>query len=476
VSEREHRGGSAFALDATTIEGISASVRSLRVSPIDLVDAALSRAVDVEPRLNALVEVYDDEARVAAAVAHDEIARGECRGPLHGIPFVIKDLFDVAGRPTTASSKVRSAFVPTLDSTCVSRLRRAGAVIVAKSHTHEFAYGGITPQSRNPWDQRRITGGSSGGTASAVAAGEALAGLGTDTAGSIRIPASCCGVVGIKPTFGRVSRAGVTSLSWSLDHVGPIARTVRDAALVLQAVAGRDDQDAASSHATVPDFLSSVDDGVAGLRIGLPANFFFDHCADAVGGRVRELAERLEGEGARIVEFTAPDTELYAAVEFTIAMAEASEYHRTMMRTTPDLYEPETWAKLAAGETILATDYLRALRLRARIARAWREAFRDVDVVLAPTLPDVAAPLGSDRVSWSDGFTEVLDNSLTRLVCPQNLTGLPALSLRCGFEGQLPFGAQIIGRPFDEATVFRVGRSAEELLGPWANGPFPSID
>ncbi|MDE3107709.1 MAG: amidase [Acidobacteriota bacterium] len=461
-------------LSRLTLEQAASALARRDFSPVDLLEATLRRVDATEPTVNALVSVLRDSARETARQADLEIAAGRYRGPLHGIPLAVKDLFDVVGSPTTASSKVRPDYYPERDAHVIALLKAAGAIPVAKAHTHEFAYGGITPQSHNPWDVTRITGGSSGGSAAAVATGEALIALGTDTAGSIRIPSSCCGVVGMKPTYGRVSKSGVVPLSLSLDHVGPITRTVRDAALALGFMAGHDATDPASSRVAVPDYLDGVEDGVAGLRIGLPDNYFFDHCSDVVVAGVQGLATRLEREGARLVSFTAPDAEIYSDVEFCIAMVEASAYHETMLKERGHLYLDHTRALLEAGESIPAVAYLRALRLKERVTESWRREFENFDVLLIPTLPGVAPRPDDEEVTWGDGYREPLDNSLTRLNCPHNLTGQPALTMRCGFDDALPFGAQFVGRAFDEATVFRVARAAERLVGTWDDGPFPT--
>lgn len=458
-----------------TIEQATAALACRAVSPIDLVEAVLHQIETAEPNLNAFVTVFVDRARTTARVAEEEIASGRHRGPLHGIPMAVKDLFDVVGSPTTSSSKVRADYFPLNDAHVITLLKQAGVIPIGKAHTHEFAYGGITPQSHNPWDVARITGGSSGGSAAAVAAGEALFALGTDTAGSIRIPSSCCGIVGIKPTYGRVSKDGVTPLSLSLDHVGPLTRTVRDAALVLGVMAGHDAKDPASSTSPVPDYLAGIEDGVHGLRIGIPENYFFDHCSDVVVDGVRRLATRLEREGAQLVSFTARDVEIYSEVEFCIAMVEASAYHETMLKERGHLYLEQTRALLEAGEKIPAVEYLRAMALKQRIGESWRYEFSHFDVLLTPTLPSVAPRPDQDVVSWADGYSEPLDNSLTRLNCPHNLTGLPALTMRCGFDSGLPFGAQFVGRAFEEATVFRAARTAERLVGIWSDGPFPLV-
>lgn len=462
-------------LDLTqlTIEQAATALVRRVISPVELIEAVLDRIELVDSEINAFVTVFTDTARVAARVAEAEIVSGRYRGPLHGIPMAVKDLFDVVGSPTTASSKVRADYFPLNDAHVITLLNQAGAIPIGKAHTHEFAYGGITPQSHNPWDVTRITGGSSGGSAAAVAAGGALFGLGTDTAGSIRIPSSCCGIVGIKPTYGLVSKHGVTPLSLSLDHVGPLTRTVRDAALVLQVMAGHDAKDPASSGSPVPDYLEGIEDGVRGLRIGIPENYFFDHCSDAVVDGVRGLARQLEGEGAQLVSFTARDVDIYSEVEFCIAMVEASAYHETMLKERGPLYLDNTRNLLEAGEKIPAVEYLRATSLKQRIGELWRREFLSFDILLTPTLPDVAPRPDQEVVSWSGNYSEPLDNSLTRLNCPHNLTGQPALTMRCGFDGGLPFGAQFVGRAFEEATVLRAARTAERLVGIWSDGPFP---
>jgi aspartyl-tRNA(Asn)/glutamyl-tRNA(Gln) amidotransferase subunit A len=460
-------------LTQLTVEQAAAGLSGRVISPIDLIEATLDRIESVEPRINAFVTVFKEGARAEAKAAEAEIASGRYRGPLHGIPMAVKDLFDIAGSATTASSKVRSDYFPSIDAHVITRLKQAGAVAMGKAHTHEFAYGGITPQVHNPWDPTRIAGGSSGGSAAAVAAGEALFGLGTDTAGSIRIPSSCCGIVGIKPTYGRVSRHGVTPLSPSLDHVGPLAKTVRDAALALRVMAGHDAGDSTSIDRSTPDYLEGIEDGVQGLRVGIPENYFFDNCSAEVTSGVQELARHLEQGGARLVPFYVNDADIFSSVEFCIAMAEASSFHSDMLKERGHLYLDDTRARLEAGQTILATDYLHAVSLRERIAESWRDAFAQFDVALTPTLPTVAPRPAEEVVVWSTGFSESLDDSLTRLNCPHNLTGQPALTMRCGFDRGLPYGAQFIGRSFDELTVFRAARTAEKLVGSWSEGPFP---
>jgi len=434
-----------------------------QLSPVELLESVLGRIDAVEPKITAFACVTADLARDGAKAAEQEIANGAYRGPLHGIPVGIKDLYDTAGVPSTSSSKVRAGRVPDTDAVIVDRLRTAGIVIVGKTHTHEFAYGAITPTTRNPWDIHRIPGGSSGGSAAAVAAGICTVGMGTDTAGSIRIPASLCGTVGLKPTYGRTSRRGVAPLSWSLDHAGPLTRNVRDAALVLGAIAGYDRLDPACVDVPVPDYTADLNRGVADLRIGVPANYYFDRVTADVDRAVRGAVEALHGQGAQLRQVTIPYPEAVLAAEWGILMPEASAYHQDALRDNAELYEPDVRTFLEAGEFVLATDYIKALRVRTLMQRAWAAMFADVDVVLAPCMPVAAPEAGATEVNWPDGTAEDVTMALVRLTSPGNLTGLPTLSVPVGFDGAgLPLGMQIIGRPFDEQTILRVAHAYEE--------------
>ncbi len=451
-----------------TLAEAGAQIAAGQLSPVELVDSVLARIEAVEPRLGAFATVTAEQAREQAAQAAQEIADGHYRGPLHGLPVGLKDLFDTAGVTTTCSSRVRADHVPTTDAAVVSRLAAAGAVMVGKTHTHEFAFGTITPTTRNPWDTDRIPGGSSGGTAAAVAAGECLAGMGSDTGGSIRIPAALCGVVGLKPTYGRVSRRGVASLSWSLDHVGPLARTVGDAALVLGAIAGYDRADPATVDVAVPDASAALEDGVAGLTLGVPTNYFFDDVQPAVAEHVRAAITVLERLGAGLREVRVPLAGTYMAAEFGMVLPEASAYHQRMLRAKGDQYEPDVRAFLEAGELILATDYLKALRVRTLIQQGWRDLFEEhgLDAIVVPTVAATAAAVGQAEFTWPDDRLENVTVTYVRLSAPGNLTGLPALSVPCGLDGDgLPVGLQVIGRPFAEPTVLRIGHAYEQAGG-----------
>jgi aspartyl-tRNA(Asn)/glutamyl-tRNA(Gln) amidotransferase subunit A len=450
-----------FELSLTDAAG---EIAAGRLSPVELTESVLDRIEATEGVLGAYAHVTPDLARKAAAHAEQEIAAGRYLGPLHGIPLGVKDLYDTAGVPSTSSSAVRAGRVPDTDSVAVEKLLAAGMVLVGKTHTHEFAFGGITPTTRNPWDPGRIPGGSSGGSGAAVAAGSCMVGMGSDTAGSIRIPAALCGTVGLKPTYGRASRRGVASLSWSLDHVGPLARNVPDCALVLDAIAGYDRLDPATVDVPVPDHTAGLDDGIAGLRVGVPSNFFFEHVHPEVEQAVRAAISVLEGLGAELREVTIPYADQVLAAEWAIILPEASSYHQRTLREVPDLYLEDTRISLEAGELVLATDYIRALRVRTLMQQAWAAMFDDIDVLVTPGMPFAAPEVGATETTWSDGVTESLTPALIRLTSPGNLTGQPVLALPVGFDAAgLPLGMQVTGRPFDEATVLRVGMAYERV-------------
>ncbi|SFK69669.1 amidase [Geodermatophilus ruber] len=448
-----------FELSLTAAAG---EIEARRLSPVELIDSVLARIEATEGALNAYACVTAEPARKAAAQAEQEIAAGRYRGPLHGIPLGVKDLYDTAGVPTTCSSAVRAGNVPDTDAVAVERLVAAGMIPVGKTHTHEFAFGAITPTTRNPWDTGRIPGGSSGGSGAAVASGTCMVGLGSDTAGSIRIPASLCGTVGLKPTYGRASRRGVASLSWSLDHVGPLSRNVVDCALVMNEIAGFDRLDPATVDVPVPDYTSGLDRGIAGLRVGVPSNYYFDRVHEDVAAAVHAAIGVLDGLGAELREVTIPYADEILAAEWGILLPEASAYHQEMLRTKGDLYTEDVRLFLEVGELVLATDYIKALRVRTLMQQAWARMYDDIDVLVTPAMPVAAPEVGATELTWPDGSSEDVTTALVRLTSPGNLTGLPALSLPVGFDAAgLPLGMQVTGRPFDEVTVLRVGTAYE---------------
>ncbi|SMQ14326.1 aspartyl-tRNA(Asn)/glutamyl-tRNA(Gln) amidotransferase subunit A [Streptomyces sp. Ag82_O1-12] len=437
------------------------ALRARELSPVELTESVLDRIGAVDGRLRAYATVAADAAADAAVRAEREISEDGPRSPLHGIPMGLKDLIDAAGLPTTASSDVRAGHIADHDSQVAARLKAAGTVLLGKTHTHEFAYGLTTPQTSNAWDQSRVAGGSSGGSAVAVAAGEATFALGTDTGGSIRVPAALNGVVGLKPTYGLVSRSGVTSLSWSLDHVGPLTRSATDAALVLAATAGYDPRDPASVSGPPLEFTGSGD--LKGLRVGIPRNHYFDRVSPEVEEAVRRAIDRLTELGAKLVEVEIPMARYVQAIQWGLMVPEATAYHEQSLRSVPDLYTPDVRVLLEAGELTSAGDYLRAQRARTMMRDGWARMFDEIDVLAAPTVPMTAAKSGQDTVEWADGTVEAVSDSYVRLSAPANITGVPAITLPVGHDhAGLPIGMQLMARPFRDATVLRVGRVYEE--------------
>ncbi len=447
-----------------TIAELAPLIENGDVSPVVVTRAVLERIEALDGRLNAYITVLHDEALSAAREAENAISAGGYLGPLHGVPISLKDLFWTRGVRTTAGSRILADFIPHEDAHSVARLKAAGAVIVGKTNLHEFAFGvtTINPHygtTRNPWDPERIVGGSSGGSVAAVAAGLCTAAMGTDTGGSIRIPAALCGIVGLKPTYGRVSRHGVVPLAWTMDHAGPMTRSVRDAALMLNVVTGHDPRDPASTDAPVPSFTAGLDAGVKGLRLGVPRHFYFDDLNAEVERCVQAAIDVLGRLGGTIEEVVLPRLEYAPAVYWPISVSEAAAYHRDWLINRPQDYGDDVRQRMGAGLVVPSVRYLQAQRARRLIADDFRHALREVDVLLAPTTP-IPAP----RIDEA-GAPEVR-TTLLRLTSPANLAGLPALSVPCGFTGAgLPVGLQIIGRAFDEATVLRVGHAYEAAAG-----------
>lgn len=458
-----------------TLAAAAHQIKAKALSPVELTRSVLARIDEINPQINAFSNITAELAAEAAAVAEHEIAGGQYRGPLHGIPIGVKEIYDMAGVPSTSSSRVRANHIPGQDSAVVAKLREAGAVVVGRTESHEFAYGVVTPQTRNPWRPDHIAGGSSGGSAAAVSVGACFLGLGSDTAGSIRIPAALCGTVGLKPTYGRVSRTGVTPFSWSLDHAGPLTRTVEDAALAMNVMAGYDPSDPGSVDVPVPDFSTGLGRDVAGTTAGIPANFFTERVDPEVRIAVEAACARLADLGVRLREVRLPLADDVMSTEFEILQPEAASYHQQMLREHGDLYTDDVRQALQAGVKVLATDYLAAQHKRARMRRQWRELFDDIDVLIAPTVPVAAMEAGKPEVTWPDGVIEGPVQAYIRFSAPANLTGLPALSVPCGFTGAgLPVGLQIMGRSFDEATVLRVGHAYQSAVD-WTSWP-PRFD
>ena len=421
--------------------------------------------------LNAFITVTADLARAQAEQAAREIASGRYRGPLHGVPVSLKDLIDTRGIRTTCGSRVLADHVPARDATVTVRLREAGAVLLGKAALHEFAFG-ITNNNAyfgptcNPWGLERIPGGSSGGGGAAVAAGLGAGSIGTDTGGSIRIPAALCGVVGLKPSYGRVSTYGVFPLSWSLDHPGPLTRTVEDAAIVLQAIAGPDPHDRTTLGQTVPDFRAAVRRDVRGLRIGVFDDSYHRQVEPGVAIAFEAALEILKGLGLRVESVTLPHMAETFAAQLAIIQAESASVHERWLRERPGDYGPETLERLRPGLFVTAAQYLRAQKLRALTFDEYAELFRGVDALVLPSVPAVAPRIGQDTIDLAG---EVLETRavITRFSRLFNFVGAPALSVPCGFGAHgLPVGLQIAGRPMDEETVIAIG-AAYERATPW---------
>jgi len=462
-----------------SIAQLARLLRRGRVSPVEVAQAYLERARRVQPRLNAYITLTEDLALEQARSAEQEIARGRYRGPLHGIPFALKDLYATAGVRTTAGALALRDWVPQEDCALWARLRSAGAVLLGKLNLHEWAYG-TTNQNphygpcRNPWDPERVPGGSSGGSGSALAVGACAGSLGSDTGGSIRIPASFCGVVGLKPTYGRCSRRGAVPLSWSLDHTGPMARTVEDCALILQAIAGHDPQDPGSAPVPVPSYRRFLRRGVRGLRIGRLTGDYFRGVDPEVDRAVTDALRTLEGLGAVVEEVSLPEAEVANAVNYIILSSEASAYHLGRLREDPSQFGADVRERLVMGALLPATAYVRARRARLGVRRAFLRLLERVDLLALPTTPIPAHRLDEEAVEVGGRRMDVRSWA-TRFTAMFNLTGLPALSVPCGRTAQgLPVGLQLVGRPFEEGILLQAGHAYEQARGPFPLAPLPA--
>lgn len=430
-----------------------------------LARAALARIAARDGALHAFITVTSDRALADARRADAELKAGQDRGPMHGVPYALKDIYDTAGIRTTCHSKLREHIVPDADSMVAAKLAEGGGVLLGKLATHEFAIGGPSfdlpfPPARNPWNPAHITGGSSSGSGAAIAAGMVRMAMGSDTGGSIRGPAAYCGTAGLKPTYGRVSRRGVFPLSYTLDHCGPLAASVEDAAICMQVIAGHDPEDPASADVPVPDYLAGLEGGVSGLRVGVPRSFFAQ--AEGITPEVLEgiaRAERaLRDAGAVVEDVALPDYALFNACGRVILASEAYAVHEADLRARPLDYARFTMQRFAVGALITAADLVQAFRLRRELVDAVEGALHRYDVLLTAC-----------GITAAPRFEDVPDPTLrppTVQTIPFNVTGHPALSVPTGLDPSgLPLSAQIVGRPFDEATVLRVGRAVERLLG-----------
>jgi aspartyl-tRNA(Asn)/glutamyl-tRNA(Gln) amidotransferase subunit A len=446
-----------------SLAAAASAVESRAVSPVELTQVCLDRIEKVDRAVHAFVSVDSERALEAARAAERDISAGRYRGPLHGIPIGIKDNYDTVGVPTRNGSRVFIDRMPSSDSTAWALLRDAGVVLLGKTVMSEAAWGVDFPAVRNPWDVRRNPGLSSGGSGAAVAAGMCFMAMGSDTGGSIRIPAGLSGVVGLKATYGRVSKAGVMPHTWSLDHAGPLTRRVEDAALALRVIAGFDPRDPGSADMPVGDYLAPLKKGIRGLRVGVPREHFWDRIEARVEPVVRQALQDLEGAGARIEDVSIPHMAGALGAILVTEMASVTAWHDTYLRQ-PDRrarYTPEVRALMDAGKFIFATDFLKAQRLRRVLIDEVRAAFAGVDVLATPTLPLCGWEVSQSHVEIA-GQPEHVLHACWRYTYPWNLTGLPALSVPCGFADGLPVGLQLVGKPFDEATILRVGEAYQQ--------------
>jgi aspartyl-tRNA(Asn)/glutamyl-tRNA(Gln) amidotransferase subunit A len=457
-----------------TLCGLARAIETREVTVSEVINQTLKRIELTEPTLHAYAYYSHEAARSAADRLDRDLSAGTYRGRLHGIPIGVKDSCFTVDMPTEAGSRVLAGFMPEYDATVVRRLREAGAVIIGKTVTHEFTYGQNVPATRNAWRSSDYPGGSSAGSAVAVAVGSAQGAIGTDTGGSIRVPAALNGIVGLKPTFGRVSRHGAIQMSPSLDCVGPLARTVRDCAAIYDAIAGHDPLDPSSSRESPTAPLADVPLSSAGLVVGIERSYFFsDEIQSDVRVAVEAVALDLEAHGVTLVDVKLPELELMPVVALAILLADTSSYHRRNLRECMDLFEVGTRRMLELGELLPATHYVTAQRARTLLREVVKNLFDEyrLDALLAPTTPHTTVPIDEYLVGLvsesGDSEPGVTLASFVRNAFPANLVGMPAISVPCGFDRSgLPIGLQLMARPFGEETLFRLGHAYEER-NPW---------
>jgi aspartyl-tRNA(Asn)/glutamyl-tRNA(Gln) amidotransferase subunit A len=455
-----------------SVAGMGRALRAGSVTSEQLTRDALTRIGTLDAGLHAFVLLTADRALGDAARADRELKSGLDRGPLHGIPHALKDIYDTGGIRTTCHSKLRLENIPAEDSVVAAKFAAGGAVLLGKLATHEFAIGGPSfdlpfPPSRNPWNVEHVTGGSSSGSATAIAARMVRVAMGSDTGGSIRGPAAWCGLSGIKPTYGRVSRRGVFPLSWTLDHCGPLARSVEDAAITLGVIAGYDPADPASADVPVRNYLTDLNKGVSGLRVGIPRAFFQAAPAatpDVLAG-IERTVDQLRAAGATVEDITLPDYALFAAAGRIIMMGEAYAIHEANIRSRLLDYGEITANRFVLGATVLAADYINGLRARRELTDAVNAALSRYDVLLTASALSTAPRF--------DAPVDAMSSASPMQTIPFNVTGHPAMSVPVGLASDgLPIGVQVVGRPFDEAMVFRVCRAVEVLSG-WERVALP---
>jgi len=447
-----------------TVSELAPLIRSRKLSPVELVRDLLAHIETWNPKVKAFLTVTGEHALAQARVAETEIARGKYRGPLHGIPYAVKDLVATKGIRTTNGSRSTQNWIPDYESTVTARLNRSGAILMGKLNLLEFAMGsgqvGLDGPARNPWDLRYSPSGSSSGSGAALAAGMVPLTIGTDSGGSIRGPAKSCGVVGLKPTYGRISRYGVTALSWTLDHVGPMARNVADCAAMLQAIAGADPLDSTAAADPVPDYSRALTGSIKGLRLGIPTEHFFTHVHPDTDAALRKAIEVLKGMGMVLVDVKVKDANICGATSAVILGSESAAVHEKQRAEQPELLDVLVRERLEAGTFYSAVDYIKALRVRTVLMQQMLQVFEKCDVVMLPA--GNAAPRLEEEITGSDKPRNPPATPRPDSFNIANVTGIPSIVLPCGFtpgQPSLPIGIQFCGRPFDEPGLFRIAHA-----------------
>ena len=470
----------ATALLTLTIAELAPKIRTREVSPVELTEAALAQAERLQPTLGSFITILHDAARKQAREQEAALMRGEYRGPLHGIPIGIKDNLATAGIRTTVGSKVLANNVPTEDAEVVRRCKEAGAIILGKENLEEFAAGATSNNPHygavhNPWKLDCVPGGSSGGSGANVAACVTFASLGTDLGGSVRLPGTFCGVVGLKQTFGRVSQRGLLVTSFNGDHIGPLTRSVRDSALMLQVIAGYDPLEPSTVPVPVTDYTARLGEAVGGLKMGMPTHHYFELLDPEVETAVRQALAALEKLGMELREVALPMMQYAGALRIT-GMADSVVTHEPFLATHRQDYGPDVLYRTLAGQFVLGRDYSKAMKVQRLIKEEHARVLQEVDVLVTPTAPVPAPPIGAKAVTLGGTAYQVRgpgSGVISRNTSPSNATGLPAITVPCGFTAAgLPIGLQLIGRPFEEALLLQVAH-AYEAVSP-ARGRHPA--
>lgn len=479
ATQKKRDGGENLTKEIITksVEELAPLIENKEISPVELTEAVLDRAEETQDKTNAYLSMYREEALASAKKAEEEIGNGNYRGMYHGIPMGIKDNVFFKDKLTTMASKIHKDFVPQYDATVVENLRDAGVIFTGKLNMHEYALS-ITSNNphygpvRNPWDLEKTPGGSSGGSAASVAVGASVASIGTDTAGSIRIPAAACGIVGLKPTRGLVSTHGVYPLSWTQDHVGPMTKTVKDAAGLLEIIAGHDERNAGSVERKPEKYVDKITGDVKDLVIGINEEYFFQNIDSNIEKAVRATIQALVDQGAKVELVKLPAMKDADWAGFTFSVSEASAVHYNSIMERPEDFGEDIRGFLVSGAFPSSAQYAAAVKVKEQLTQEFNEAFKKVDVLISPTLPVMPNKIGDDLVDLNGKQVELLPNFI-RLTNPLNMTGTPTLSVPCGWNGHMPVGIQITGPAFGEGTVLNTGYAIEKMN--LLEGKYPSL-